>query len=550
MTSAQKLSKAGKKEKNIIAEGYFTEGMKYYMVENFGEALNHFQKAFEIVPDNPGVNYMVAKTFVDLDKLEPAQQYIQKALKQDNKNKYYYLLQALIYEKKLEYQEAIKVYKKLLSEVPGTEEHYYDLAALYLYSNNPEEAIKTYAKVENFYGKSPEVTRQKQQIYLQLNKLNEALAEGQSLINSFPEEPEFKLRQAELLHANNKVNDAIKLLENVIKEHPGYTHSYAMLADIYKNQGQYDKAITCLHKVFSDPETDINIKIRLLNEFKKLPENSIKKESIVKLASDLIKIHPYESNAYAANGDIHYLHGQKRDALTSYLQSKRLNPDNYSLWAQILVIESELNEADSMIKHSEEALDFFPNQSSLWLFNGSGHMLKKNYKSAINSFEQGKKLSGGNTELKIQFLMSLGDAYNGVKDYKKSDEAYEEVLKFDSRNAHVLNNYSYFLSLRKERLEYAKTLCERLIKDYPTEATFLDTYAWVLYMLKDYEGAKKYLELAVKNSSNGTIVEHYGDVLFQLGEKDLALEQWRKAKELGETSELIDKKIRDKKLYE
>jgi hypothetical protein len=39
-------------------------------------------------------------------------------------------------------------------------------------------------------------------------------------------------------------------------------------------------------------------------------------------------------------------------------------------------------------------------------------------------------------------------------------------------------------------------------------------------------------------------------VLFQLGQKDEAVSQWQKAKKIGDASDLIDKKIRDKKLYE
>jgi len=45
-------------------------------------------------------------------------------------------------------------------------------------------------------------------------------------------------------------------------------------------------------------------------------------------------------------------------------------------------------------------------------------------------------------------------------------------------------------------------------------------------------------------------LEHYGDVLYQLGEKEAALQQWQKAKQTGKASDLIDKKIKDKKLYE
>jgi tetratricopeptide (TPR) repeat protein len=146
--------------------------------------------------------------------------------------------------------------------------------------------------------------------------------------------------------------------------------------------------------------------------------------------------------------------------------------------------------------------------------------------------------------------LKLGDAYNGTKQYADSDASYEAVLKNSPNNAFALNNYSYYLALRKQRLEYAKDLAERLVNNHPDNATFLDTYGWVLYVAKDYQKAKKQLERASQLSSSGTIQEHLGDVLFQLGEKERAVEQWQKAKKQGGASAQIDKKIAEKKLVE
>lgn len=90
-----------------------------------------------------------------------------------------------------------------------------------------------------------------------------------------------------------------------------------------------------------------------------------------------------------------------------------------------------------------------------------------------------------------------------------------------------------------------------LVEREPNNSTYLDTYGWILYKMKDFENAKKYLEKAVAaDSGSGVILEHYGDVLYQLGEKEKALENWIKAKEKGDTSQFLDRKIADKKLYE
>ena len=51
----------------------------------------------------------------------------------------------------------------------------------------------------------------------------------------------------------------------------------------------------------------------------------------------------------------------------------------------------------------------------------------------------------------------------------------------------------------------------------------------------------------MENQSSATIVEHYADALYKTGQKEKALEQWKRAKALGGASELIDKKISEKK---
>jgi predicted negative regulator of RcsB-dependent stress response len=57
------------------------------------------------------------------------------------------------------------------------------------------------------------------------------------------------------------------------------------------------------------------------------------------------------------------------------------------------------------------------------------------------------------------------------------------------------------------------------------------------------------METAIRNGGekNGVIVEHYGDILYMLGDVEKALEQWKKALEIGDTSEFINEKIKQKR---
>jgi Tfp pilus assembly protein PilF len=186
----------------------------------------------------------------------------------------------------------------------------------------------------------------------------------------------------------------------------------------------------------------------------------------------------------------------------------------------------------------------------LYYFNGLGQLRKKRYREATASLEQARKLSPDNPNFESDVYSMLGDAYNAEKDYTKSDRAYDEALALNPNYDLVLNNYSYYLALRKENLEKAEKMSVQLVKNHPDNASYLDTYAWVLYMREKYKDARKVMERAIATGNAGAIhFEHYGDILFQLGNIDDAVKQWQRAKNLDNGNPLIDKKIANRKLY-
>jgi tetratricopeptide (TPR) repeat protein len=201
---------------------------------------------------------------------------------------------------------------------------------------------------------------------------------------------------------------------------------------------------------------------------------------------------------------------------------------------------------------SEEAIDLFPNYPLPYFFAGIGNFQLKDFVKARAYLESGKDYVVGNDPLLEQFYSSLGDTYNELKMYEASYEAYDNALKINPENSIVLNNYSYYLSLRAEKLDKAETMSRKSVDLDPYNHNNLDTHAWVLYQLEKYDDALEWIEKAYRNGgdSSGVVLEHYGDILYKLGKKDEAFDYWNKAKEQQDYSEFLDKKIKDKKLYE
>jgi Tfp pilus assembly protein PilF len=173
----------------------------------------------------------------------------------------------------------------------------------------------------------------------------------------------------------------------------------------------------------------------------------------------------------------------------------------------------------------------------------------RNHEKAISFLTTARDLEAGDKEILLQIFASLGNSYNAIKKFKDSDEAYNQVLLLDPNNSYVLNNYAYFLSLRGERLADAEQMSKKSLELDPNNPSSEDTYAWILFRLKRYTEAKKWIEKSLqgKTENNATQREHYGDILYHLGEEKLALEQWKNAKLQGGGLEKLNKKINEKR---
>ncbi len=555
---AQKNKKAegeGISEKELKAEAYFVEGMKYYIAETFDKAIPLFKKAAEDSPSSSGANYMLGKSFLANNDIANASVYTEKALKIDEDNRFYRKFLGEIYTKQKRYKDAANMYEKLADKFPNDVDNYLDLSNVYILQEKFSDAIEIYNKIERTIGVSEEITRQKQLIYLKQNKLEKAIEEGDRLIASEPTEPEYVVQQAQILISNERYDQAVKMLQNSIKKNPDFAEAHVLLAEIYRKQNELEKCNEELQVAFANKNLPVDIKFKILGSYMLMmkEDNSDKTlENLLSLTQELIKQSPKEAKGYVVLGDLLMKKGEMATARDNYVKSTLFDKSVFEVWLAIVELDSKLNHIDSLVKHSEEAIEYFPNQSFFWYHNGFANFAKKNYQKATSSLEEARNLAVDNPELAKHVNALLGDTYNELRQYAKSDDAYESVLKTDPDYEHVLNNYSYYLSLRKDKLSRAVQLSSRLTDKFGDNATYLDTHAWVLYTMKEYQKSREFFERAINQTKgvSGTIIEHYGDVLYQLGEKDKAIEQWKKAKQMGENSINIDKKIQSGQLIE
>jgi tetratricopeptide (TPR) repeat protein len=544
------------------AEFYFTEGEKFFILEDYAKALLYYQRTLEISPDNATVHYKIAEVLARSNKQEDllrASLSIENCLRLEKKNKYFYLLAANIYGSLTRFDKAAQVYETMISEVKDSEEYLYELAAVYQYANKFDDAIKTYNRAESALGVSEISSVQKQRLYFDQGKTKEAVAEGEKLIKAFPGEERYVMGFAEILSQKGLRNEAIQHLEKFIAENADAHNSKMLLASLYRENNQEQKARPLLLSLFDDPSIELNSKLIMLGVYNmelsqsraKNVADSEKENFAITLFQKLEANNPNESGVHIVGGDLYLSTGKNREAQQEYLKAIETGDVNFEVWENLLYLEVQLEQWDNVIKHSDLALEVFPNQGMIHYFNGLAHLRKRRYTESIASLEQAKRLSSTNAAFISDINALLGDAYNAAREFEKSDRAYDEALTFNPDNSIVLNNYSYYLSLRKAYLEKAEKMSSLLVKNNPENPTYLDTHAWVLYARGKFKDARKAIERAINTGkANATHFEHYGDILFQLGDVDGAVKQWEKARGLNANSEILNKKIANRKIYE
>ena len=554
-TSSKVVSDTGTKltdEQRIALDRAFMEGQRAKAIEDYDEALKKFQDVLKIDPKNADAHDETAMLLAGGNKFDEALTESDQAVKLNPNNKFYLEHLAALQMKKNDAKDAIKSYEQLIKLSPNDPDNYFDLAYIYRQTNQLDLAIKTYDQFEKNYGLEESVVLEKEHIYLKENKFDNAVTEIQKLIDAYPDEVQYMGMLAELYALNNKKDKAAEIYQKILEIEPDNAQALMATADINAGKGDSTARFAGMKKVFANPKVNIDVKVKMLYPYIQFYE--LKPEKITEayeLADIMVATHPNEAKAYAIRGDLYYIDKKDSLALPSYLKALELQKQIFAVWQQVMQIYNEQHNWADLDKVATDAMELFPNQAVIYLFKGGAEYQMKQYDRALKAFTKGERMANDNPQLKAAIYSNLGDTYHSLNRDLESDSAYEKSLKLDPENGFVLNNYSYYLSLRKVNLERAKQMSAYSNKLDPENESFMDTYAWILFQLGEFTEAKVFQERAVsKSPHNPTLLEHLGDIMIEIGDKDKAVEYWRKAKEAGSDSKTLDTKIASLKYVE
>ncbi|MBL7962831.1 MAG: tetratricopeptide repeat protein [Flavobacteriales bacterium] len=525
-----------------------------------GKAIQLYEACVKDDPKNAAAHFELAKLYSQAQNPTAALDRARKAQALDRDNIWYRFLLADLCLQNGRASEAVEVYRGIIQKWPERHEVYFDLANALARQGKVAEARKVYRELEARFGYSDELVLNEFDLLARNGQLEEARQLLEATVARNPGEPQWKGMLAEVYDELGQHDKALELYQQVLEQDPDNSMVRISLAEHYYGTGDHDKAFEQLHAAFADPDVDIDPKMQLLLGFYEMTRakgsGDAEQERLLQRAYDLIstmeKAHPESGKPQALRGDFLLRDGHLMEAREAFRAALVKERDKYPIWEQVIRLDLQLNDHASLAADAGAAAELFPNQPALHLYHGIGLTQLKRYDEAIEALIVGRDLVVDDKNLLAQFWSSLGDTYHEAAKHELSDEAYDKALTLDPRNPTTLNNYAYYLSLRNTKLDKAEDMSRRSNELAPDQPSYQDTYAWVLFQQRKYSEARTWIEKALASGGGheGVIVEHYGDILFRLGDLEGAKTQWKRALELGGASDDIQQKVAEGRLPE
>ena len=547
-------TQAAEKDSLTIADYFYLEGLRQQEMGNLTAAYDLLRHAHDLNPRSAAVYYQLAGYYVNMKNDALARTYFEKAASLDPENATYQEKLGQLYITQKDYPNAIKAYEILYSSNKTRVDVLQLLLQLYGSQNDYKKMINVLDRIEVLEGSSEQISLSKMQIYEQMGDKKKEYESLKSLVDEHPLELDYRVMFGNWLLQNGKKNDALKEYKSVLKEEPNNALAKLSMLDYYRSIKDQATVDELTNELLQSPKTEKETKMTLLRNIISSDQqanisDSAKVMNLFSLAlstkqedADLIIM----KAAYMAMKNM-----PKAEINHVYEQAIDVEPDNSR--ARLALIQNiwATEDYDKVIEICRPAIEYNPDEMAFYYFKGMAEFQKHDIDAALETFKKGvgQIKEDSDPEIVSDFYAILGDILHEKGKASEAFAAYDSCLKWKADNYGALNNYAYYLSVANKDLPRAEQMSYKTIKAEPNNATYLDTYAWILFQQQRYEEAKIYIDQVLRNDKDpsGVVLEHVGDIYMKTGDTQKALEYWQKAIEKGNDSKVLKDKLQQKK---
>ena len=535
-SSVKRYQKSGDETANLEYINSFNDALKQKVLGNYSSAEELLLKCIKSKPKQAVNYYQLSLLYFKLGETDKSLSFGLKAISFDKLNEWYYLHVIKLYQILNKPDSLLYNYLQIVKLKPHKVEYKIRLANLYYEYGYFKSSLRILKKIDGEKSLLSEVYLLKYKNYLSLNSRRKCLETLKQANKKLPYETRFYGLIAEFYTAIGKKDLALVNYKRLLKLDPNNEHGYLSLIDFYRNSGLYSEAYNASLNYIKNPDFSFINKAEIVRSY--LNENgqiNTLKDTIKSLIDNLGLIYPDDITIPLLKVDYYIKINEVLKAKALVQKSLDITKTDELIWEKYFYILTLENDYKSIKELSNEALTNVKNSPIIWLYYGVSLYELKRYNDAIQVLNTGIKFSLSTKNLLEKYYSYLGECYYLIRDYSKSDFCFESAIKLNNKRLIVLNNYSFYLAQRNERLDKALANILECLNIEPDNYLFLDTYAWILFKLNQYNDALVAIERAIVNGGNNRkdVMMHYCYILVALGKLDLAKANFKKLKELG-----------------
>lgn len=396
----------------------FFEGLKQKAIENYELALSALNKAEKTAntEENKAVVYFeMGKNHVFLKEYDLAEINFNKVLKsQGDKLDVLEQFYDLYYQQK-EYEKSIPLVKKL---VEFDEDYKEDLANLYTLTKKYDEALKQLDDLDETWGESDIRNALRAQIYRATGNTEGAIENLEGKIDKNPKSEREYLNLIYLYSEQGNTEKAFETAKNLLKNNPKSEIVHLALYKFYLDDGNATEAINSMKTVFASEDIDKETKYKVLADFIQFVNSNPDYEAELTRVVEQFSVE--NGRVYEKIGDYYAAKNRKEDALKAYEKGIVINPDNFNLLKNTILLQIDFQKYEAAAKLSSEGLEIFPAQPLLYLLNGVANNGLNLSDNAIESLEMGLDFLMEDPKMERDFYNQLSLAYSQKGDAKKA----------------------------------------------------------------------------------------------------------------------------------
>ena len=510
-------------------------------------------RCLELRPNASETCFFLAQYYAQMKQTDKAVELFKRAADLSPDNITYMETLGRSYIGKEQYADAIPVFEKMYEQDKSREELLETIYRLYIQEKDFKKAIDVLDRMETIDGKSERISLAKSALYVQMGDHQSAVEAVKALSEEHPYDMNYRTLYANTLMGNGQPDAAYEVLMSVLSEEPDNAKAQQSLRTYFIQMEDEVAVDSITQRILMNRATDTEDKAYMLRQL--IGENERSggdSTSVLNIFNQMLaQPNPAVEIAMlkAAYMDLKQM---PRDSIATALELVlQMAPDYAPARLQLVQFAWEADDDARIISLCQAARQYNPEEMAFYYYQGMAYYRSEDKDHALEAFQNGISVINDDSspEIVSDFYAVMGDILFQKDRKREAFAAYDSCLQWKPDNISCMNNYAYYLSLKGENLDKAEEMSFKTIKAEPKNATYLDTYAWILFMQGRYAEARIYIDQALQNDSTigAVVTEHAGDIYAMAGDIEGAVSLWQQALAQDPDNKLIARKIKRKK---